>query len=609
MMNLRTICTVFLLFNAALANKKDVFGIHSITFDTADLQVISSVDSNLQVWGQTHECHNCELIMLKEIHKSSHVQLKMDTRYRTKLVVVPDHAYHLNTTNDCRFDTHFTENSNYSLFVNVNDMNNSQPIKCHLIDPKDIDLSYVPILVAIGIYVVLAILCLLSNAGIRRQLIYKICCCLGTSRLVNNDLGAPDGSLNEHSNSINPEAMAQQQRSKRLKSLDTFRGISIIVMIFVNYRGGEYYYFQHSRWNGLTVADLVFPWFIFIMGTSVALSQNVLKLKGVSPKRLFLKIVRRAVILFALGIFMNSGGRNDLSVLRIPGVLQRFSICYFVVATLELVFGRKPQGQYESLTPRWYTPLRDVIDYWIEWLVIIVLLVVYFCLTFLLPVPGCPTGYIGPGGSLQQLANETVDNCTGGAARYIDEKLFSLHHIYQHPTCMVIYKTGAFDPEGVLGSIPSIFLTFLGLQAGKIFLIYPGYKSRIKRFFVWALITGAIATILCKGTKNDGWIPVNKNLWSISFVLALSSMAFILLIACYYTIDVVRIWSGAPFFYPGMNSIFLYIGHEVFQDYFPFSWVPYVGNHTEYLAISLIGTSLWALIAFYLYKVKFFLKI
>ncbi|XP_033100076.1 heparan-alpha-glucosaminide N-acetyltransferase-like [Anneissia japonica] len=121
--------------------------------------------------------------------------------------------------------------------------------------------------------------------------------------------------------------------------------------------------------------------------------------------------------------------------------------------------------------------------------------------------------------------------------------------------------------------------------------------------------SGCIATILCKGTKNDGWIPINKNLWSISFVLALSSMAFLLLIFCYWTIDVVHWWSGAPFFYAGMNSIFLYIGHEVFSGYFPFSWKPFVGNHAEYLAMSLIGASIWVLIAFYLFKVNFFLKI
>ncbi|XP_033100075.1 heparan-alpha-glucosaminide N-acetyltransferase-like [Anneissia japonica] len=486
---------ILLLFDSVLAGKKDVFGIHSITFDTADLTVISTVDIKAELWGQTHECNNCTLIKIKDIEpppssqNRSRIQLKMDTRYPTRLTVIPVKQHVINSNPDCSIpNIHFMENRNYSLFVNFNSNNDNHTISCNLIKPGDLDLSYVPILVAIGIYIALAFLYMLFSTALRNQWIYKICCCLGTSRLVNNDLGAPGDPVSETVNSISPADNNKKPKSRRLKSLDTFRGISIVIMIFVNYKGGEYWYFQHSRWNGywnigLTVADLVFPWFVFIMGTSIALSQNALKQKGMSTSRLFQKIVRRTVILFALGVFMNSGGfhrlvflflsgldeflilgRNDLKNLRIPGVLQRFSVSYFVVAMLELICSRSSHGQYDLITPRWYTPFRDVIEYWIEWLVMAGLLVGYFCLTFFLPVPGCPTGYLGPGGSIQLEPNITLTNCTGGAARYIDEWLFGVNHIYQHPTCKVIYHTGAFDPEGVLGSIPSIFITFLGLQ-------------------------------------------------------------------------------------------------------------------------------------------------
>ena len=132
-------------------------------------------------------------------------------------------------------------------------------------------------------------------------------------------------------------AIANPKKSKtRLQSLDSFRGMALTIMIFVNYGGGGYNFFDHSIWNGLTVADLVFPWFIWIMGTSMAITFNSLFKRNTRLGTILYKISRRTVLLFAIGvIFINVV--FDLRFGRVPGVLQRFAVSYLVVA-LVIVF-------------------------------------------------------------------------------------------------------------------------------------------------------------------------------------------------------------------------------------------------------------------------------
>ena len=98
-------------------------------------------------------------------------------------------------------------------------------------------------------------------------------------------------------------------------------------------------------------------------------------------------------------------------------------------------------------------------------------------------------------------------------------------------------------------------------------------------------------------------------MWSLSFVLALASMALILLSVMYLLIDVYHLWDGSPFYYAGMNSILLYMGHEICEDFFPFSWIPYTQTHAELLFMNLWGMSIWILIAYILYKKGMFLSI
>ncbi|KAA0717969.1 Heparan-alpha-glucosaminide N-acetyltransferase [Triplophysa tibetana] len=293
------------------------------------------------------------------------------------------------------------------------------------------------------------------------------------------------------------------------------------------------------------------------------------------------------------------------SWLRIPGVLQRLGFTYFVLALMQTFSTHR---EIPLKVHHWWNPVQDVVLYWPEWLFIALLEIVWLCVTFFMPVPNCPTGYLGAGG----IGDDGLySNCTGGAAAYIDRWLLG-DKIYWHPSCKVLYRTTEpFDPEGVLGTINSIVMGFFGMQAGKILLFFrERNRSVLTRFLAWALILGISAAILSKCTRDEGFIPVNKNLWSLSYVTCMGFMSFVLLGVMYFVMDIKKWWGGQPFIYPGMNSIFVYVGHSLLGFYFPFSWeTRFHDSHWEKLFQNLWGTSLWVFIAYLLYRKRFFLKI
>ncbi|XP_040292786.1 heparan-alpha-glucosaminide N-acetyltransferase-like [Bufo bufo] len=411
--------------------------------------------------------------------------------------------------------------------------------------------------------------------------------------------------------SVSQRQNADVPKHRRLLSLDTFRGFSLTLMVFVNFGGGGYWFFQHAPWNGLTVADLVMPWFVFIIGTSVALAFSSMLKRGIHRSQLVRKLTWRTCVLMAIGVFFLNYGPADGPLswrwARIPGVLQRLGFTYFVLALIHTCFSKANLELAES--HQWSAAVRDIVMYWPEWIIIAALEIVSLCLTFLLPVPGCPTGYLGPGGIGDY---GQYSNCTGGAAGYIDKWLLGPNHIYNYPTCKELYKTTQpFDPEGVLGTINSVVMAFFGLQAGKIILFYRKSPHKILgRFLIWSILLGIISAILTKCTRDEGFIPINKNLWSLSFITTLSCFSFLLLGLMFYVIDVRQWWGGQPFIYPGMNSIFVYVGHSLLASYFPFNWeVKNWTSHYEFLAQDLLGTFIWVLVSYLLYRKKFFLKI
>ncbi|XP_077925675.1 heparan-alpha-glucosaminide N-acetyltransferase isoform X3 [Halichoerus grypus] len=513
----------------------------------------------------------------------------------------------------CRLEYKFGEFGNYSLLVK-HTHNGVNEIACDIVVNKNPIDSNLPVCIAflVGVALIIAVsfLRFLLSLDDFHNWISKAINSRETDRLINSELGSPS-----RAGSIGGDAQLEAWRpptaTPRLRCIDTFRGIALILMVFVNYGGGKYWYFKHSSWNGLTVADLVFPWFVFIMGSSIFLSMTSILQRGCSKFKLLGKIAWRSFLLICIGVVIVNPnyclGPLSWDKVRIPGVLQRLGVTYFVVAVLELIFA-KPVPE-SCASERSCFSLRDIIFSWPQWLFILMLESIWLGLTFFLPVPGCPTGYLGPGG-IGDLGK--YPNCTGGAAGYIDRLLLGDDHIYQHPSSAVLYHTEvAYDPEGILGTINSIVMAFLGIQAGKILLYYKDQtKDILIRFTAWCCFLGLISVALTKISENEGFIPINKNLWSISYVTTLSSFAFFILLILYPIVDVKRLWTGTPFFYPGMNSILVYVGHEVFENYFPFQWkLQDNQSHKEHLTQNIVATAIWVLIAYILYKKKVFWKI
>ncbi|XP_059194489.1 heparan-alpha-glucosaminide N-acetyltransferase isoform X2 [Centropristis striata] len=580
--------------------------------DEAFLTVHNELDIGVAVYWMSERCYQCLYQQLGVVTagqspgQPSSVDFAVGTQHEITL--------QLNSSTDnqelCTVPFHFGEHGNYSLWVK--NLNNSSMVNCSIVTDADPGNSYIPILVAFLIFAGLAVASAIGTTilglDVVRAVLFRISGSMETERLINSELGSPGRPVSLAADNILPPPPSP---SKRLRSLDTFRGISLVIMVFVNYGGGRYWFFRHESWNGLTVADLVFPWFVFIMGTSVALSINSLLRAGSTRCSLLRKIVWRSVQLFLIGVFIINPnycqGPISFENLRIPGVLQRLAWSYLAVACLDLLVAR---GHLDILTTEaWWSPGLDILLYWPAWLCVLLLEIIWLCLTFLLPVPDCPTGYLGPGGIGDM---GLYANCTGGAAGLIDRWLLGESHIYQNPSSRVIYATHMpYDPEGVLGSINSVLMAFLGLQAGKIILHYrDAHTSIMSRFLIWGLLLGVISAVLTKCSTDQGFIPVNKNLWSLSYVTTLACFAYVLLVLVYYTVDVKKWWSGAPFFYPGMNSILVYVGHEVFEEYFPFRWrMANTQSHAEHLTQNLVATSCWVFISYMLYRKKIFWKI
>jgi len=401
----------------------------------------------------------------------------------------------------------------------------------------------------------------------------------------------------------------------RVRSLDTFRGIAIVIMIFVNDGGGGYWFMEHATWNGLYVADLVFPWFLWIMGVCIPMSVKSSIRKETPIRTVVWQVTVRSIKLFLLGFILNTlGGWINLSKLRVPGVLQRFGVCYFVVFLVCYSFTKSETRQTAGL---WWAKIADIVQLLPQWVFMLCILALHQLVVRLVPAPGCDAGYSGPGGLHDWTPEKNNSGCIGGITGYIDKAFFTTPQIYGNPTAKGVYSASAFDPEGIFGTLTSIFHVFIGYQAGYILQVYSGHVDRISRWICWAALTGAIGAILCGASQNDGWDPVNKNLWSISFVMVTSSFAFLLLAVLYFLIDVKHLWKGQPFFYAGMNSILLYCGHSVGYNLFPFHFI--IGQnanpelnmrtHAAKLPESLWVTTLWVIIAFVLYRKKVFVTV
>jgi predicted acyltransferase len=297
------------------------------------------------------------------------------------------------------------------------------------------------------------------------------------------------------------------ERAGRFASLDAFRGIAIAGMILVNNPGtwaDVYAPLRHAVGNGCTAADLIFPFFLFIVGTAITFAVGQRARDGTTRRRLLLRVLRRAVLIFGLGIFLNGFPLFDWSEVRIPGVLQRVAVCYAITSLL--VVRMSVRGQVVTAA---------------------LLLVGYASAMRLVRIP---TEVAAGGGADANLA------------AYIDHWLMGDRLVH----------SGA-DPEGVLSTLPAIATTLFGALAG-----YRLQRQRPWRCVAELAVVGAGGMLL--GLLWARWLPMNKTLWTPSFTLFTGGVALEVLALCYGLIDClgVRRWA-TPFVVYGTNPIVAYV--------------------------------------------------
>ncbi|WP_044240705.1 acyltransferase family protein [Flexithrix dorotheae] len=301
---------------------------------------------------------------------------------------------------------------------------------------------------------------------------------------------------------------ATNKTQQRLISLDAFRGLTIAGMIIVNTPGSwsnVYPPLLHASWHGVTPTDLVFPFFVFIMGVSITLAFTK-QLEVNKPKsEIIKKLVIRSLKIFALGIFLALFPKFDFMNLRIPGVLQRIAICYFACGLLFLHTDWKTQAKIGGIT-----------------------LLLYWAAMMLIPVPGVGIGVLEPGKNL---------------AAYIDSLLVP-GRLYQ----------GNWDPEGLLSTFPAIVTGITGMLAGHLIISNMDQNKKI----VWLFTFGFLSFIL--GGIWDWFFPINKNLWSSSYVLYSSGLAGLTLACSIWFVDVLgyKKWTKIGLIF-GANAITAYV--------------------------------------------------
>ncbi len=298
----------------------------------------------------------------------------------------------------------------------------------------------------------------------------------------------------------------------RLLSIDAFRGFTIASMILVNNPGSwahRYAPLRHAEWHGCTFTDLIFPFFLFLVGISIPLSLDKRIQHGLGASKIWPRILRRGALLFLFGLVLAGFPSYELSTIRIPGVLQRIAVCYVLASLLYL-----------------HAP-RRVIPY-----VLLASLVVYQALLTWVPPP---SGIAG-----------NWDSKDGNLAAYID-RLFLDGHLWR--------SARTWDPEGILSTLPAVGTVLLGILGSRLLPRGPGARTRI----IPMLALGF--TLLLTGLFWDRCFPINKALWTSSYVAFTGGCAFLFLAAFWLLVEGLQ-WRrfGTVFSIYGVNAILVFVG-------------------------------------------------
>ena len=375
----------------------------------------------------------------------------------------------------------------------------------------------------------------------------------------------------------------------RLSSLDVFRGITIAAMILANMAGvadDVYRPLSHSEWHGCTPTDLIFPCFLFIVGVAMTFSLSKYTAENKPTKAVYLRILRRTAILFILGLVLNGFWNQgvwtfDLSSIRLMGVLQRIALTYLFASLIVLKLPRKSQ-----------------------WLVAGGLLIAYWLTMMYIPVPDDGAGV---------LTRE------GNFGAFIDRLIIPKAHLY---------KGDGFnfmgDPEGLFSTIPAIVSVLAGYFTGEWIKDKKQATSQTSMDLVLFGLCCLVIAIIW-----DVAFPINKKIWTSSYVLFTAGWALMLLAACYELIEVrlIKRWSK-PFEMMGLNAIALFVAsvflikiaaktqlgtgetavsiyNWIYQNIFA-SWA---GNFNGSFLFALVTLLFWYGVAVLMYQKRWFIKV
>ena len=375
----------------------------------------------------------------------------------------------------------------------------------------------------------------------------------------------------------------------RLSSLDVFRGITIAAMILANMAGvadDVYRPLSHSEWHGCTPTDLIFPCFLFIVGVAMTFSLAKYTAENKPTKAVYLRILRRTAILFILGLVLNGFWNQgvwtfDLSSIRLMGVLQRIALTYFFASLIVLKLPRKSQ-----------------------WLVAGGLLIAYWLTMMYIPIPDYGAGV---------LTRE------GNFGAFIDRLIIPKAHLYKGDGFNFLG-----DPEGLFSTIPAIVSVLAGYFTGEWIKDKKQATSQTSMDLVLFGLCCLVIAIIW-----DVAFPINKKIWTSSYVLFTTGWALMLLAACYELIEVrlIKRWSK-PFEIMGLNAIALFVAsvflikitaktqlgtgetavsiyNWIYQNIFA-SWS---GNFNGSFLFALVTLLFWYGVAVLMYQKRWFIKV
>ncbi|WP_158943674.1 acyltransferase family protein [Granulicella sp. S190] len=319
---------------------------------------------------------------------------------------------------------------------------------------------------------------------------------------------------------------ASLAQSTRLVSLDVLRGLTIAGMILVTDPGSYSFVYaplRHAEWESPTTTDMIFPSFLVAVGISIALSFASRIRRGSTRGELFRHVVQRTVVMILLGLILNGFPDYHLATLRFSGILQRIAVCYLFGSTLYLSV-YTPPGEGERRERKVFLVLA---------LTTLALLVAYWALLKLYPVPGFGAGHLDSFMSLPA---------------YVDRAVFGIPHLWPYGTTAGHGVT--FDPEGVVSTLGALATLLVGVLAGQWLLTAA---SAVRKITVLAV---AGAGLVCLGLALSPVMPLTKKIWTPTFAVLSGGVVLLVFCCLYYLLDM-RQWRrwAVPVLVFGSNAI------------------------------------------------------